>query len=142
MLKKPYLSFFNLNRKKSLMDKKELYEDLAKKVFSAMNSGDFEHIKEDLSEDIVLEFPGVMPVEGIRRVIIFVNALLRKYKFLTFKISDILIDNNRASVVWTNFGEYNDDTEYNNSGMTLIRFSEDKIIFLSDYFKDTSFTNS
>lgn len=124
------------------MDKKELYEDLAKKVFAALNSGDFDHIKEDLSEDIVLEFPGVIPVEGVRRIIIFVNAFLRKYKFLTFKISDILIDNNRACVVWTNFGEYIDETEYNNQGMTLIKFSEDKIIFLSDYFKDTSFTNT
>jgi len=121
------------------MDKKEFYEDLAKKVFAAMNSRDFDQLKDDMDENISFDFPGVQPVEGSRRVIIFLNALMRKYKMLTFKMSDVLIDGDHACVVWTNFGEAPDGSEYANSGMTLMKFKNDKIVFLSDYFKDTSF---
>ena len=124
------------------MKHKDFYEDLAKKVFSSMNSGDFEQVKEDMTEDICFDFPGTDLLKGKRRVIIFLSALLRKYKGLTFKISDIIIDNEKACVVWTNFGEDVKGEEYTNSGLTFMKFSEDKISFLSDYFKDTSFTNN
>jgi ketosteroid isomerase-like protein len=123
------------------MNTKAFYEDLAKKIFAAMNSGDFDQVSKDMSDDIVFDFPGIAPLEGQRRVIVFLKTLLRKYKNLVFKISDILTDNERACVVWTNFGEFKGE-EYANSGMTLIHFDGDKISFLSDYFKDTSFTEN
>jgi ketosteroid isomerase-like protein len=62
------------------MQKREFYEDLAKQVFAGMNSKDFESLKPVLSDDIVFYFPGTSPVEGPRRVILFLNALIRKYK--------------------------------------------------------------
>jgi ketosteroid isomerase-like protein len=123
------------------MERREFLEDMAKRVFACMNSRDFESLKPDLSDAVVFDFPGLQPVEGPRRVVVFLNALMRKYKGLTFKISDIIIDEqeNKACVVWTNFGEHLTGEDYQNSGITLIKFGEDKIFFLSDYFKDTSF---
>jgi ketosteroid isomerase-like protein len=125
------------------MQKREFYEDLAKQVFAGMNSKDFESLKPVLSDDIVFYFPGTSPVEGPRRVILFLNALIRKYKNLTFKITDIVIDEgeHKACVVWTNFGQLANGIEYQNSGITLLKFSDHKILLLSDYFKDTSFTS-
>jgi ketosteroid isomerase-like protein len=126
------------------MEQREILESMAKRVFAGMNSKDFELLKFDLSEDVVFDFPGIKPIEGSRRVIIFLNALMRKYKDLTFKISDILVDSegSKACVIWTNFGTDLNGAEYKNSGITYIKFSGEKISFLSDYFKDTSFTLS
>jgi len=123
------------------MERREFLEDMAKRVFACMNSKDFESLKPVLSETIVFDFPGLKPVEGPRRVVVLLNALVRKYKGLTFNISDIVIDEqeNKACVVWTNFGEHLSGEDYQNRGITLIEFWEDKISFLSDYFKDTSF---
>jgi ketosteroid isomerase-like protein len=125
------------------MGKREFYVDLAKHVFAGMNSKDFECLKPLLSDEIMFYFPGTPPVEGPRRVIIFLNALMRKYKDLTFKISDIVIDeaDRKACVIWTNFGQHANGKDYQNSGITLMKFSDDKILLLSDYFKDTSFTS-
>jgi ketosteroid isomerase-like protein len=126
------------------MERREFLEDLAKRVFACMNKKDFESLKPVLSDSIVFDFPGLQPVEGPRKVLVFLNALMRKYKGLTFKISDIIIDEkeNKACVVWTNFGEHLSGGDYQNSGITLIEFREDKIDFLSDYFKDTSFVQT
>lgn len=57
---------------------KEYYEDLAKKVFAAMNSCDFDQVVENMNEDIVFALPGVKPIEGTRRRILFLKTLLRK----------------------------------------------------------------
>ena len=116
-------------------------EDMAKRVFACMNSQNFESLKPVLSETIVFDFPGLQPVDGSRRVLVFLNALMRKYKDLTFNIAGILIDEheNTACVVWANQGKHLTGDDYQNKGITFIRFSEDKISFLSDYFKDTSF---
>ena len=124
------------------MDNKEFYEDLAKKIFASMNSRDFDKLKEDMDDDISLDFPGIKLIEGSRRVIVFLNELMKKYKMLTFKLSDIIIENEKAFVLWTNFGEAPDGSEYKNSGVTFVKFKDEKIIFLSDYFKDTSFISS
>jgi ketosteroid isomerase-like protein len=123
------------------MVKREPFEVLAKKVFDAMNFQNFESLKPVLTDDIVFHFPGTPPLEGSRRVILFLNALMRKYKNLTFEVSEVIIDatENMACVVWTNSGLQLNGMKYQNSGITLIKFRDGKICLLSDYFKDTSF---
>jgi ketosteroid isomerase-like protein len=61
---------------------------------------------------------------------------------LIFHVSDIIIEGDRACVVWSNKGEHKDGTLYENQGITLVHFLENQIVFLSDYFKDTSFANN
>jgi ketosteroid isomerase-like protein len=126
------------------MQKRNLYAGLANNMFVAMNTRDFEPLKPRLSDNVVFHFPGSKPLEGPRRLILFLNALTRKYKDLTFRITDVLIDEyeHKACVVWTNSGKHPDGSDYQNSGLTLLKFESDKICFLSDYFKDTSFTQS
>ncbi len=115
------------------------YHHLTNGVFNAMNSRDFTELEKNVAENVAFDFPGAGRIEGSKRVILFLKALLRKYRVLTFIVSDVIIDGDKACAVWTNSGEHIDGKPYSNSGVTLIRFNDDKIVFLSDYFKDTSF---
>ena len=117
------------------MEKKKLITDL----YKAMNTRDFSIMENQVAEDVVFDFPGAGRIEGAKRMFIFLKALLRKYKTLLFSVNEVLIDNNAACAVWTNRGEHMEGHDYANSGITLFRFSGDKISFLSDFFKDTSF---
>jgi ketosteroid isomerase-like protein len=115
------------------------YEEKASVIFKAMNTRDFSELEKIVSGDVVFDFPGAGRIEGYKRVIIFLKALLRRYPQLTFEVSEIITGSQRACVVWTNKGEDIEGNAYKNNGMTLLHFSEGKIKFISDYFKDTSF---
>ena len=115
---------------------------LANSVFDAMNTKDFSILESNVTEDVVFDFPGAGRVEGNKRVLIFLKALLRKYPTLTFTVSDVIIEDQKACAVWTNKGENSEGKPYSNSGMTLFHFTDNKISFISDYFKDTSFVTS
>ncbi len=118
---------------------KTTYTDLARSVFHAMNTRDFATLEMNVTEDVVFDFPGAGKIEGNRRVMLFLKALLRKYPILAFEVSEILIDNQNACAVWTNRGENSEGIAYANSGLTLMQFTGNKIAYISDYFKDTSF---
>ena len=61
---------------------------------------------------------------------------------LEFFVEDIIVEGNQACVVWTNEGEDKKGSSYKSRGISLVRFSGGKIVFISDYFKDTSFVES
>lgn len=113
---------------------------IADYLFEAMNSKDFSKVQEYFSEDIEFDFPGAGIVKGQKRVIIFLKALSRKYPDLTFTVSEYITESNKTVAIWTNKGTQTTGEEYSNSGVTLLRIENEKIVFLSDYFKDTSFT--
>ena len=92
-----------------------------------------------LAEDAVLDFPGAGRIEGRRRIVAFVRVLFRKFPRLEFTIHDVIVEKERSCVVWTNRGERANGNAYSNSGITLAETSDGKIVFISDYFKDTSF---
>jgi ketosteroid isomerase-like protein len=121
------------------MDKSFTKQDIARSIFNAMNTRDFSEFENFVSEDVVFDFPGAGRIEGYKRVIIFLKALLRKYPELKFTVSEIITDNQRACAVWTNEGEDTDGNPYSNRGITLLYFRGNKLTFISDYFKDTSF---
>jgi len=121
------------------MEQSSNYHQMALSLFDAMNSRDFSILEKNVSTKVSFDFPGAGRVEGIRRVILFMNALLRRYPRLIFTVSDVLVDKNKVCAVWTNQGESSDGVAYENSGITLIRFEDEMIVFISDYFKDTSF---
>lgn len=119
-----------------------MYENISRSFFDAMNSRDFNSVKDDIHNDICFDFPGSELLEGQRRVLLFLTAILRKYKRLTFEIMDVVTDGNKVCVIWNNSGKTDDNKDYRNSGATYLKFEDDKIVFLSDYFKDTSFTKN
>jgi ketosteroid isomerase-like protein len=116
--------------------------ELTLSVFNAMNTRDFSELEKNITDDVAFDFPGVGRVEGSKRVLIFLKALLRKYKHLAFTITEVIEGSQRACAIWTNRGEHINGNAYANSGVTLLHFSDNKISFISDYFKDTSFVES
>ena len=117
-------------------------EKLARGIFITMNNRDFSNIEGLLDEHVCFDFPGVKRTDGIRKTGIQLSALLRKYPELEFSVQDVIIDGERACVVWTNKGIDVNRAPYENSGITLLHFNAGKISFISDYFKDTSFTRA
>ena len=116
-----------------------VHEGLIRMLFEAMNSREFSAFEKVITEEVAFDFPGVERTEGARRTLLLLRTLLRKFPQLTFTITDIILQSDRACAVWTNEGEDSVGNPYHNSGITLFRFKGDKISFISDYFKDTSF---
>jgi ketosteroid isomerase-like protein len=90
----------------------------------------------------VFDFPGAGRICGPKKILTFLKALFRKYPRLKFTVEDILLEGDRACAVWSNEGEDSRGTPYRNCGMTLVHVAKGKIVFISDYFKDTSFTSA
>jgi ketosteroid isomerase-like protein len=112
----------------------------ARTFFDAMNARDFADLESRIAPGIQFDFPGAGAIDGSRRMLVFLKLLFRKYERLVFTVEEVLADEERAFVVWTNEGQTADGAAYRNRGVTFMRFSGDRIVFMSDYFKDTSFT--
>jgi len=121
------------------MEKLEINKQLAINLFEGMNNRDMILVQKIINENIIFDFPGIEQIEGDKKFIVFLKLLHRKYKTLKFTIIEMLFDHDKACLIWTNEGKYLDDSDYNNRGVTLFHFENDKISFLSDYFKNTSF---
>ena len=78
--------------------------------------------------------------EGLAQSHFGQKILFRNYSRLTFSVAKIIAQQDCACALWTNYGEERTGKSYRNSGITFLQFKEGKIMFLSDYFKDTSFT--
>jgi ketosteroid isomerase-like protein len=114
---------------------------VAQAFFEEMNNRSHHNFEKYLSEGAAFDFPGAGRIEGRRRIISFVKVLFRKFPRLVFSIKDMIVEGDRACIVWTNEGERVDGTLYKNKGVTLLQISDGKIDFVSDYFKDTSFVS-
>jgi ketosteroid isomerase-like protein len=111
-------------------------------IFAAMNSRDLSSLEPRLADDAVFDFPGAGSITGKKKILLFLKVLFRKYPRLMFTVEDILLEGNRACAVWSNEGEDASGAPYQNRGITLVRIAKGNIVFISDYFKDTSFTLS
>ncbi len=120
------------------MNKKEIVYG----IFKAMNERDFSNIEPFMAVSIILDFPGVKKAEGKKRVLLLLNAILRKYVEIKFDVHDVILEHNKAVAIWSNKGLTNSNENYVNRGLTLVEFKNDRVILLSDYFKDTSFTQT
>lgn len=114
----------------------------ARDFFNAMNDRDFTGLELHLAPEVTFDFPGAGVIEGSRRTLAFLKVLFRKYERLVFTVDDVLCEGDRSCVVWTNEGEAAGGRPYRNRGVTLMRLSQDRIVYLSDYFKDTSFAGT
>jgi len=111
-------------------------------IFTAMNSRDLTSLTQHLADGAVFDFPGAGCITGQKKILLFLKVLFRKYPRLRFTVEDILLEGDRACAVWSNEGEDSSGTPYRNRGVTVVRIAQGKIIFISDYFKDTSFTTA
>lgn len=107
--------------------------------FDLLNKRDFDSLKEQLSPDVVFYFPGTNPLQGPNKVAQLMRIIYRKYPDLTFTVEDIIVQENKIAVAWENSGTDTQGNPYNNQGVTIIKIDKDKVVYLSDYFKNTSF---
>lgn len=113
----------------------------AKALFRAMNARDPAAFASLLAEGAVFHFPGTAPVEGCARIEKFVKILFFKFPALAFEPRRVICDDRHAAVEWTNEGTSRDGAPYRNAGVTVIELDADgRVAYLSDTFKDTSFT--
>lgn len=109
-------------------------------LFAALNCRDLSLLDGYLAEDAGFDFPGPGLITGRKKILLFLKILFRKYSRLTFSVERIIREQDYACAVWTNEGEEKTGKAYRNRGITFLHVKEGKIIYLSDYFKDTSFT--
>ncbi len=115
--------------------------EFAEILFDAMNSRDLSGLDRRLADDAVFDFPGAGRIKGRKRIVLFLKVLFRRYPRLSFRVEETIAEGDRACAFWSNKGESREKEPYSNRGATLIRVRGGRIVLLSDYFKDTSFTN-
>ena len=112
-------------------------ESFIREFFEVLNQRNLEKMKHLLSPDAEIYFPKTQPLIGINRILKFFNILLRQYPQLNFNIQRIIIQGHQAAIHWTNQGKNRRDAPYENEGVTIMELKDGKIIFISDFFKDT-----
>jgi uncharacterized protein (TIGR02246 family) len=123
------------------MNPKPLAE-IAGELFRAMNARDPAAFAALLDDAAVFHFPGTKPIEGAARIEKFIRILFFKYPALAFDVRRVIADGRCAAVEWTNEGASRDGAPYRNAGVTVIALGQsDRVAYLSDTFKDTSFVH-
>jgi ketosteroid isomerase-like protein len=113
--------------------------DFVHNFFELLNQKDFDSLMELLSPGVVFHFPGTVPLRGPKKATQLMRIVCRKYPDLTFKIEDIIVQDNKIAVIWENSGKDTKDKLYLNQGVTIMEIEKGKVCYLSDFFKDTSF---
>lgn len=105
--------------------------------FEIVNRRSVDQMGLHLKENAQLHFPKSQPLTGTTRIVKFFQILFRRYPELSFDIQRVICQGNWAAVHWKNHGITRKNEPYANEGMTLFEFEDDKIVFISDFFKDT-----
>ena len=110
---------------------------LVHKFFDVFNHRNMEKMSGVLTVNAELHFPKTQPLIGEKRIFKFLNILFRQYPALAFNIQRVILQGEWAAVHWTNQGMNRRKQPYQNEGVTLLELQNDKINFISDFFKDT-----
>lgn len=121
------------------MDANSINRTIAEIIFTALNNRDLSLLDEYLDEHATFDFPGTTLIKGRKKIILFFKILFRKYPRLTFTVKETIVEGDYVCVLWTNNGINGKGHTYNNRGVTFVHITDETILFLSDYFKDTSF---
>ncbi len=108
-----------------------------KVFFDAANRHDLHEMEDLFTESAEFYFPKTQPLVGKKRVLRFFGILFRQYPELTFHVLMTITERDKAAVHWTNKGANRKGAAYENEGVTILRFENGKISFISDFFKDT-----
>ena len=114
-----------------------LSEATIREFFQAVNQRDLDGMGLRLANDAEFFFPKTQPLIGKDRILRFFKILFRQFPELTFEVERVIVQDRHAAVHWTNRGAGRDKKPYENEGVTLLGWDEDKIRFMSDFFKDT-----
>jgi ketosteroid isomerase-like protein len=110
----------------------------ATEFFERINNRSLDQVEDVLTEDSRLYFPKTQPVVGKDRIVKFFQILFRQYPELRFEIQHVIAEGDGVAIHLTNRGMNRKHEHYENEGVTLFQFEDGRIVFISDFFKDTS----
>jgi len=108
-------------------------------IFSSLNNRELSLLSNHLEENAYFDFPGTRLIKGRKKILQFFKILFRKYPQLSFKVEGSIAEGEQVCVLWSNEGITSKGNPYKNQGITVVRISEEKICYISDYFKNTKF---
>ena len=105
-----------------------------------LNSKNIEKIVKWFETDSTVWIPPAGPVKTQRKIGVYFRAIFQKYKDLNWEVLEVFdVTESRFFIISKSKGIFRNDASYVNHLVTDIRFDDnEKIIFLSDFFKDTS----
>ena len=112
-------------------------ESFIREFFEVFNQRHLDKMKDLFSPDAEFYFPKTQPLIGRNRILKFFKILFRQYPQLNFDIQRIIVQGHQAAIHWTNQGKNKRNAPYDNEGVTIMELMDGKILFISDFFKDT-----
>ena len=107
------------------------------KFFQVLNEQDLVEADNLLDPRAELFFPKTQPMVGKDRILKFLKIFFRQYPELVFTVERVIRQGDQAAVHWTNRGMNRRKDPYENEGVTILEMKNGKIVFISDFFKDT-----
>jgi ketosteroid isomerase-like protein len=107
------------------------------KFFQVLNERDLVEADNLLAPQAELFFPKTQPVIGKDRILKFLKIFFRQYPELIFTVQRVICQGDQAAVHWTNRGANRRKEPYKNEGATILEMENGKIVYISDFFKDT-----
>ena len=113
-------------------------KETVRKFFQVLNERDLVEASNLLASQAELFFPKTQPMVGKDRILKFLKIFFRQYPELIFTVERVIRQGDQAAVHWTNRGANRSKEPYENEGATILEMENGKIVFISDFFKDTS----
>jgi ketosteroid isomerase-like protein len=111
--------------------------ELARNLFQAINTKQWEQLLAFFHDDAALIFPGTSPLSGEHRGKESVKKYFRRMNIavpdLQFEIRAIAESDNLAMIEWRNGGKTRRGEAYGNYGVTVLQFRDGKVLELRDY---------
>ena len=107
------------------------------KFFQVLNEQDLVEAENLLAPGAELFFPKTRPMVGKNRILKFLKIFFRQYPELIFTVVRVILQEDHAAVHWTNRGTSRRKEPYENEGATILEMERGKIVYISDFFKDT-----
>lgn len=108
-----------------------------------LNSLDIKHLEKWFTDESVIWIPHTKEISGKNRILALFKAIFRKYDRIEWQVFEIFpLGDQKYFYQTKSYGTMINKGIYENSICTVVHFSEaGKIIYLSDYFKDTQAFN-
>ena len=113
------------------------FEEAVTQFFHVINERNLEKLEDLLDEKAEFYFPKTQPLLGKEKILRIFKILFRRYPELVFQIKRRILQGEAAAVHWSNEGVKKGGEQYANEGITLLETKSQKIVFISDFFKDT-----
>lgn len=97
-------------------------------------------VKAWFADNAILWMPPTEPIEGSRRIAAMFRVIFRMYAEIHWKVTEVYhVGGKRYVYLTDSWGTIGKNTPYKNHILSIIEFSaENRITFLSDYFKNTA----